>query len=436
MSIPDSRRFERPSSGHTTCSTSEEQQLFARLSVFAGGCTLLAAEEACDAELDTLQSLVEKSLLRFTDDRYWMLETIREYAGERLEQAGEERRITRRRALYFADLGPEAGAGLKGSEQEAWLQSLDDDRDNLLQSLGDLDPSIDGARMLGFAGYGLWVFLRGLHRHLLDALDEALRNSRTDSDHHLRALYVAASCATVLGRLDLASALARDLLAEARRSGEREDLLRALDVAAGVALEFERFEEARTYLDESLTLARALGNPVRLTDVFARLARIALETGDWDAAVAACKEALALRADLPDTHVSLTLTQLAFALAMRNDTSAALDACEESLELEWRLADAMGVAYALVPIAYVTARSDPECAATLVRAVSQLTGLHGFALERFEMSVYEQTCGLVEERIGREVLDAPRADISLDSAVDLGRRAIARARVIGNPVGQ
>ena len=61
--------------------TEEEQQLFRRLSVFAGGCTLESAEDVCDAELDTLQSLVEKSLVRFSDPRYWMLETIREYAG-------------------------------------------------------------------------------------------------------------------------------------------------------------------------------------------------------------------------------------------------------------------------------------------------------------------------------------------------------------------
>ena len=61
----------------------EEQRLFARLAVFAGGCTLEAAEEVCEADLDTLQSLVEKSLLRHTDGRFWMLETIREFAGER-----------------------------------------------------------------------------------------------------------------------------------------------------------------------------------------------------------------------------------------------------------------------------------------------------------------------------------------------------------------
>ena len=67
----------------------EEQQLFARLSVFAGGCTLEAAEEVCGADLDILQSLVEKSLLRFTNERYWMLETIREYASGRLAKSGE-----------------------------------------------------------------------------------------------------------------------------------------------------------------------------------------------------------------------------------------------------------------------------------------------------------------------------------------------------------
>ena len=67
----------------------DEQQLFARLSVFAGGCTLEAAEDVAGADLDTLQSLVEKSLLRFTGERYWMLETIREYAAERLGESGE-----------------------------------------------------------------------------------------------------------------------------------------------------------------------------------------------------------------------------------------------------------------------------------------------------------------------------------------------------------
>jgi hypothetical protein len=64
--------------------TEDEQQLFARLAVFAGGCTLGAAENVCDANVDVLQSLVDKTLLRHTGDRFWMLETIREFALERV----------------------------------------------------------------------------------------------------------------------------------------------------------------------------------------------------------------------------------------------------------------------------------------------------------------------------------------------------------------
>ena len=81
--------------------TPKSRELFPRLSVFSGGCILEAAEEICAADVDTLQSLVEKSLLRFTEGRYWMLETIREYAVERLEEAGEAnaRQMASRRAL-------------------------------------------------------------------------------------------------------------------------------------------------------------------------------------------------------------------------------------------------------------------------------------------------------------------------------------------------
>src|SRR5205823_1064176 len=67
----------------------KERRLFARLAVFSGGCTLEAAEQVAEADLDTLQSLVDKSLLRHTGERFWMLETIREYALERLEASAE-----------------------------------------------------------------------------------------------------------------------------------------------------------------------------------------------------------------------------------------------------------------------------------------------------------------------------------------------------------
>ena len=90
----------------------EEQQLFARLAVFLGGCTLEAAEEVAEADLDTLHSLVDKSLVRHSGDRYWMLETIREYAGERLRVSGDQGATEERHAKHFLALAVSANLSL------------------------------------------------------------------------------------------------------------------------------------------------------------------------------------------------------------------------------------------------------------------------------------------------------------------------------------
>ena len=112
--------------------STEEQRLFRALSVFVGGCALDAAEEVADADVDTLQSLVEKSLLRFTDERYWMLETIREYAGERLSvSAEEEAAVALRHGRFFLELAT-SHASTGGHVVEAGaVRRLASERDNL-----------------------------------------------------------------------------------------------------------------------------------------------------------------------------------------------------------------------------------------------------------------------------------------------------------------
>lgn len=99
--------------------------------VFAGGCTLEAAEEVVCADLDILQSLVEKSLLRFSNQRYWLLETMREYASERLEQADEAESLKRRHGEWFVSLAADAEPKLHAAEQVDWLDRLDLERGNL-----------------------------------------------------------------------------------------------------------------------------------------------------------------------------------------------------------------------------------------------------------------------------------------------------------------
>ena len=131
----------------------EERRLFARLAVFAGGFTLEAAETVCDAELDTLGSLVDKSLVRRDGERFAMLETIRGYALDQLARSGEEAAIRDRHATCFETLAAVAFAESSAREAE-WADELERDLDNLraaLDRLGLTDPA-RRMRMAGDAG--------------------------------------------------------------------------------------------------------------------------------------------------------------------------------------------------------------------------------------------------------------------------------------------
>jgi len=104
--------------------SAEDQRLLARLAVFRGGCTLEAAQEVAGADLDPLQSLVAKSLLRHGDERFWMLETIREFAFERLVASGEADQIRRRHAEHFVSLAEAADEEAARAGDPGWLASI------------------------------------------------------------------------------------------------------------------------------------------------------------------------------------------------------------------------------------------------------------------------------------------------------------------------
>ena len=122
-----------------------DQNLLMRLAVFAGGCTLEAAESVCGDELDVvdgLASLTDSGLIRVegTDEapRFAMLETIREYAAERLEESGEVEELRRRHAAYFLGLAEEAEPNLRGSPGD-WLDRLEREHDNFRAALDRLE---------------------------------------------------------------------------------------------------------------------------------------------------------------------------------------------------------------------------------------------------------------------------------------------------------
>jgi predicted ATPase/class 3 adenylate cyclase len=276
--------------------TSDEQRLFARLAAFRGGCTLAAAEAVADAELDTLGSLVDKSLVRVRGDRFWMLETIREFALERLGASSEGEELRRRHAQFFLALAEEAEPHL-GGDSTVGLRLLDPEHDNMraaldrLEAAGDHEPLLRLTTALsdfwGLRGHfveGQRRFAAGLAahrqrtarraaalvaagRHAADAdeelrfAEEALSISRelVDARGIANARYAVANALTAHGRWTEA----RDLMGESVRAFEElgEDV-QLVSARRGLAWTYEELGDIARYrelTEENLVQARALG---------------------------------------------------------------------------------------------------------------------------------------------------------------------------------
>ena len=254
-----------------------EQSALARLGIFVGGFDLDAAEQVCGADplapedmLDLLASLVEKSLVMLDehDDvgRYRMLETIRDYASEKLAQSGELDAVALRHCDYYFARAKEVRKGMLGPEQATWIRRMETDLDNLraataLALSGSTDAFI--AVKIAVAMQAFWI-LRGYagegRRVIRDALAlPAIQDSDLAQGH-------------------------------------------ALYVGAGLAESQSDHAEARQMLETCLTLRRKLGNPVDIAATLSTLALARLQGGDADGARAAEEEALELFRQIGDQY--------------------------------------------------------------------------------------------------------------------------------------
>jgi predicted ATPase/class 3 adenylate cyclase len=165
----------------------QERQLFAQLGVFRGGCTLEAAEAVADADVDSLQSLVDKSLLRHTRERYWMLETIREFAAERTSDE-----VHSSHAEFFIGLAKEGDLNLRGDPRD-WLERLDREHDNFRAALDWLEANGENQCVLDLcASLGRFWYQRGLYAEGVRRLDRALAADNRRSAARGEALRAAA----------------------------------------------------------------------------------------------------------------------------------------------------------------------------------------------------------------------------------------------------
>jgi predicted ATPase/class 3 adenylate cyclase len=322
-----------------------EQTLLTRLTVFVGGWTLEAAEAIC-AELKTddtsmpfsifngLAPLLNQSLVRRIEGvagepRFIMLETIREYARERLESTGEATTLRRRHLAYYLALAELAEPRLSAADQLDWLDRLEQDHDNLRTALAwAVEHEPEDALRLGGALTDFWD-TRGYHGEGRQWLDRALAR---------------AGAATRSGA-------ERDDAAGPQPSASTVARTKALHSAGRLAHAQEDNMRAEALFVESLTLARAQGDPGRIAliaPILSDLGELALHQGDTARATALYTEGLALARAADDRGVvGRLLLGLGDVAQAQGDLRAAASCYEESLTLRRALDDRRGIAWAL-----------------------------------------------------------------------------------------
>jgi predicted ATPase len=368
----------------------EERRLFALLAVFAGGCTFEAAEEICGANLDTLQSLLDKSLLRRTEERFWMLETIREYASEKLDERADAPGTVSRRTAHFLRFAEEAYAHLRARDQGVWFDRLEKEHDNIRAALVHAREIGDGDVELRLAVAVAPLRLRrGYLTEGRTSLEHALS---LPGDPHLRAtaFHLAGFIAVNQGLREEAEAFLEEGWRLARELDDNQLAASLLLTLAGVVS--DRDEAKAEALYEELLAFVAAHPDERFPNAFINLADFALQRGDYDGAREYSEESLRLLEEGGDLWATaLALANLGAALLGLGRDREARERFGDSLELYRSLRDQHGMATILSTLAAAIAEhGEIERATRLLAHVelmleeteAQLTGLEGILHER------------------------------------------------------
>jgi predicted ATPase/class 3 adenylate cyclase len=402
----------------------EETRLFACLAVFAGGCTLEAAEEVAAADLDILQSLVDKSMLRHTDARFWMLETVREYAAERLEESGEADDLWQRHAQHFLALAEEAEPNLVEYSRE-WLDRLELEHDNLRTALDRLGASGEGELVLRLAG-ALKRFWdeKG---HLAEGrrrLESALGTYDRPTAARAKALNGAADMAVSLGDAATARLRAEEALALHRALGDAWGTAESEFLLGLAAADEGDLARARRLFDESARRFGELGDHHYMLVATQRLAWVCYRLGGRERGRALHEDNLRRARALRNEHVEAsTLGALAMIAVDQGRIGDAVLMLKKSHRIERDLDDPHGIARALCRVARVLAFVGR--AGTAARLLSSSEALHeknGATVRPWLAEMNEGTLTTIREQLDEaafaEAWEQGRA-LTADEAVAL-----------------
>jgi len=341
----------------------DEQELLRRLSVFAGGCSFECAEHVAGAEPDTLQSLIDKSLVRRRDEsgapRFWMLETIREFAAEQLAAADETADLQRRHLDHYAAIAQACYDETWGGRDE--IERLDAERDNIALAL-DVALATNPERALELAAHITpdWI-KRGEYREGREKLAEVLAKApETPSLSRISALLASCILADQLMDIEAVGALARDALEMSRTLGYRLGEGHALARLGVVAWRRGHLDEAKRLLDDAVGVLDTPGGEPSQELALAGIASVLADLGDLPPALAIQREVVArVRRERSEASLAFHLNNLGFLEGLAGQTEQARRSLEESVALARRVGRKRSLSASLHSLGFVLRVSTP-----------------------------------------------------------------------------
>jgi predicted ATPase/DNA-binding winged helix-turn-helix (wHTH) protein len=345
-----------------------ERKLFRRLSVFVGGCTLEAAEAACNTSRDLgldlfggLSSLVDKNLVQRVDraeaeTRFAMLETIREYALERLANSGEQSTIQRAHAAYCLVLAEEGNPELSPADRYRWLAQCDLEIDNFRFSLDWLfeNRDLEWGLRLCVALFRFW----DMREHLTEGrarLEAILRLAGTQpTKERGRVLHFLGALATAQGDFPPAERFLERSLSVYEELGDQWGIAASLNALAIAERDRGDYSSAENNFERSLSCWRSLQDRSATARCLHNLANVVKVRGDYPRARAALREATEIFEDLGDrSGAAWSSNQLGDIAREQGDPTAARELYQRALSAFRETGDQWGTARSLTDLAYI-----------------------------------------------------------------------------------
>jgi predicted ATPase/class 3 adenylate cyclase len=384
-----------------------ERALFRRLSVFAGGWDLEGAEAVGTGKLpegdevrteevwELMMRLIDKSLVVMEGEmgRYQMLETLREYGWERLQEAGEAEETREKHLEFFLGLAERAEEELQGAQQREWLERLEKEQDKFRVALSyGLEKEPEKALKLAAALWRFW----DIHSNFTEGrswLERALEKGMSaPASVRAKALNGAGVMAWRQGDHAAAQALLEESLTLFRELGDQRGIANVLNYSGNIAWAQGDLERAKALHEESLAIRRALGDQGGIASSLGNLGNIAWAQGDYERAKVLYEECLALFRELGNQWgVANVLNNLGVVVRAQGDYERARVLLEESLTLFRELGSQWGIVNALEELAKLAGvKGQRERAARLLGAAEALREVIGAPMYLPERPDYEQ----------------------------------------------